>query len=40
MIYTKDDVTKQFIVTLPDNQICRNIKVIDNNGKVNVLVNQ
>lgn len=40
MIYTIDDITKQFIVILPDNQVCQNIKVVDNNGKINVLVNQ
>ncbi len=40
MIYTIDDITKKFIVTLPDNQICHNIRVIDSNGKISVLVNQ
>lgn len=40
MIYTIDDITKKFIVILTDNQICHNIKVVDSNGKITVLVNQ
>ncbi len=40
MIYTIDDITKQFIVVYPDNQVCQHIKIIDSNGKISVLVNQ
>lgn len=32
MIYTVDDITKQFVVVCPDNQVCH--------GKISVLVNQ
>lgn len=39
-IYTIDDITKQFIVVYPDNQVCQHIKIIDSNGKISVLVNQ
>lgn len=40
MIYTIDDISKKFIIILTDNQICHNIKVLDSNGKIVVLVNQ
>ena len=40
MIYTINDITKQFIVVYPDNQVCQHIKIIDSNGKISVLVNQ
>lgn len=40
MIYTIDDIAKKFIVILTDNQVCHNIKVINSNDKITVLVNQ
>ena len=39
MIYTIDDITKKFIVISPDNQVCRNLTIIDNNGEEKILVN-
>lgn len=39
MVYTIDDVTKRFIVLLPDNQVSYNLQVVDSNGKIAVLVN-
>lgn len=40
MVYTIDDIRKQFIVKAEDNQVCRNLSVKTSNGKTVVLVNQ
>ena len=40
MIYTIDDIRKQFEVRIEDNQICRNLSLQMADGRVVVLVNQ
>lgn len=40
MIYTIDDIAKKIILIFKDNQVCRNLSVVDTEGKIKVLVNQ
>jgi hypothetical protein len=39
-IYTVDDINKKFVIETADNQVCRNISIKDNNGKLYVLYGQ
>ena len=40
MVYTIDDIRKEFVVKAEDNQVCRNLKISTSNGKTVVLMNQ